>query len=88
MPSLTSSRPEGLLLPDAGLDAHIAARLTEVEGLLRQSVVSEYPFVTNAARHLVDAGGKRFRPLLTLLAAQFGDPRRVGGGARRPSSSS
>ena len=25
-----------------------------------------------AARHLVDAGGKRFRPLFTLLAAHFG----------------
>ena len=32
------------------------------------------PFVTEAARHLVDAGGKRFRPLLVALAAQFGDP--------------
>jgi heptaprenyl diphosphate synthase len=78
VPSLTSSRPEGLVLPDAGLDAHIGTRLTDVEELLRESVVSEYPFVTSAARHLVDAGGKRFRPLLTLLAAQFGDPMAVG----------
>jgi heptaprenyl diphosphate synthase len=30
--------------------------------------------VAEAAVHLVEAGGKRFRPLLTLLAAQFGDP--------------
>ncbi len=74
VPSLTSSRPEGLFLPDPGLDAHIGSRLADVEVLLRESVVSEYPFVTNAARHLVDAGGKRFRPLLALLAAQFGDP--------------
>lgn len=62
------------MLPDPGLDARIAVGLGQVEVLLRQSVVSEYPFVTNAARHLVDAGGKRFRPLLTLLAAQFGEP--------------
>ena len=62
------------MLPDPGLDARIAVGLGQVEVLLRESVVSEYPFVTNAARHLVDAGGKRFRPLLTLLAAQFGDP--------------
>ena len=78
VPSLTSSRPEGLFLPDAQLDAHIAVRLADVEGLLRRSVVSEYPFVTNAARHLVDAGGKRFRPLLTLLASQLGDPEAAG----------
>lgn len=66
----------GLPLPDAGLEAAIGAGLASVEDLLRTSVVSDYPFVTGAARHLVDAGGKRFRPLLTLLAAQFGDPTR------------
>ena len=26
------------------------------------------------SRHLVEAGGKRLRPLLTLISAQFGDP--------------
>ncbi len=34
---------------------------------------SNYPFVTETSRHLVDAGGKRFRPLVVLLAAGFGD---------------
>src|SRR5438045_1215269 len=38
----------------------------------------EVPFSTEAAQHLVDAGGKRFRPLLVLLAAQFGDPAAPG----------
>src|SRR5256885_14031581 len=28
-----------------------------------------------ASRHLIDAGGKRFRATLVLLAAQFGNPR-------------
>ena len=74
MPPLTSSRRAGLRLPDPQLDTRVAARMAQVEQLLRDSVVSEYPFVTGAARHLVDAGGKRFRPLLTLLAAHFGDP--------------
>ena len=48
--------------------------MVRVEDLLRASVRSDYPFVTEASRHLVDAGGKRFRPLLVLLAAEFGDP--------------
>ncbi|MEL0127279.1 MAG: polyprenyl synthetase family protein, partial [Actinomycetota bacterium] len=43
-----------------------------VERYLRGTVVSDYPFVTETSRHLVDAGGKRFRPLLTLLASHFG----------------
>jgi heptaprenyl diphosphate synthase len=40
--------------------------------VLRDSAVSEAPFVTEAAQHVMAAGGKRFRPLLTLLAAEFG----------------
>ena len=34
--------------------------------------------MTETSRHLVEAGGKRFRPLLVLLAAQFGDPSAPG----------
>ncbi len=30
---------------------------------------------TEASRHSIEAGGKRFRALLVLLAAQFGDPK-------------
>ena len=52
--------------------------LAAVEVALRNAVKSDYPFVTEASRHLVDAGGKRSRPLLVLLAAQFGDPTAPG----------
>lgn len=48
--------------------------LSAVESLLQESAKSDFPFVTETSRYLVDAGGKRFRPLLVLLAAQFGDP--------------
>jgi heptaprenyl diphosphate synthase len=73
-----SPHPSGSLLGlgvlDPGLETRVAAGLNRVEGALRDSVRSDYPFVTEASRHLVDAGGKRFRPLLVLLAAEFGDP--------------
>lgn len=48
--------------------------LQGVEAELRSCVTSADPFVTEAARHLVDAGGKRFRPLLVALGSHFGDP--------------
>ncbi|NHC44119.1 polyprenyl synthetase family protein [Motilibacter aurantiacus] len=62
----------------AELEASLAQGLDEVEELLRECVSSSLGFVTEASRHLVDAGGKRFRPLLVLLAAQFGDPKAAG----------
>ncbi|MGZ4451778.1 MAG: polyprenyl synthetase family protein, partial [Nocardioides sp.] len=48
--------------------------MAEVEVELEAAVQSEAGFVTEAARHLMNAGGKRFRPLLVLLAAETGDP--------------
>ena len=43
------------------------------EGALRATSRAGSRFVTEAASHLLDAGGKRFRPLLVLLAAEAGD---------------
>lgn len=63
---------------DPALEADLTTGLELVEKALRDAVRSDYPFVTEASRHLVDAGGKRFRPLLVLLAAQFGDPEAPG----------
>jgi heptaprenyl diphosphate synthase len=65
----------GVELPDPVLEAAVRQTLDEVEAELRDTVTSADPFVTEAARHLVDAGGKRFRPLLVALCAHFGDPR-------------
>ena len=48
--------------------------MARVEELLHDSVRSDFEFATHTSLHLVDAGGKRFRPLFTLLAAHFGDP--------------
>jgi heptaprenyl diphosphate synthase len=48
--------------------------MARVEELMRSHIKGDYPLVIETSRHLVEAGGKRLRPLLTLLAAQFGDP--------------
>ncbi|WP_020678950.1 polyprenyl synthetase family protein [Salinispora tropica] len=66
----------GLHPIDAGLPDSAFRVLEGVEAALRADVASADPFVTEAARHLLDAGGKRFRPLLVALGAQFGDPTR------------
>lgn len=58
---------------DDDLARRLAERLDNVEQMLRESVKSHYPLVTETSHHLVMAGGKRFRPMLVLLAAEFGD---------------
>jgi heptaprenyl diphosphate synthase len=69
-----------LALPilDPALEARLRRRMDEVEESLLKHVESEAGFVTQAARHLMQAGGKRFRPLLVLLAAETGDAYRDG----------
>ena len=56
------------------LEAQLISQMADVEALLRSHTRSEYPFVDETAHHLVAAGGKRLRPLLTLLTAQYGNP--------------
>jgi heptaprenyl diphosphate synthase len=67
----------GLYLADPRVEASVLGLLDSVEEELRVNVASADPLVSEAARHLVEAGGKRFRPLLVALGAQFGDPARA-----------
>ncbi len=62
----------GVELGDPDLTATTNAGLDRVEKLLHREVTSGYQFVTETSLHLIDAGGKRFRPLFTLLGAQMG----------------
>jgi len=61
-------------LPDLApeIEQDLARRLDLVEKLLFAHVEGEYPFVNETSRHLIVAGGKRLRPVLTLLAANYG----------------
>ncbi|TDD42829.1 polyprenyl synthetase family protein [Saccharopolyspora elongata] len=61
-------------IADEALADSVRQGMDRVERLLRESVRSDLEFATRTSLHLVDAGGKRFRPLFTLLAAQFGNP--------------
>jgi heptaprenyl diphosphate synthase len=63
----------GPWLPEGHLGESLAAGLVRVEEVLGVAVGSEHPFVRETAGHLRAAGGKRFRPMLALLAAQLGD---------------
>ena len=74
MTSQVSLPAVGIEFDDPVLETSIRDGLQLVELSLAASVHSEDEFVSDVARYLADAGGKRFRPLLALLAAQFGDP--------------
>ncbi|GAB2685330.1 polyprenyl synthetase family protein [Thalassiella azotivora] len=61
---------------DPDLAERVATRLEVVEGRLREAVSHADELADSVSRHLVEAGGKRVRPLLTVLAAELGDPGR------------
>jgi heptaprenyl diphosphate synthase len=71
---MTRATTPQLEAPDPVLEAEVRRRLDEVEKALSAAVVSDVPLVSEAAGYLLSAGGKRFRPMLGVLAAHFGDP--------------
>ncbi|MGL5867075.1 MAG: polyprenyl synthetase family protein, partial [Dermatophilaceae bacterium] len=66
--------PSVLELPGASdaLRGRLSRGLDAVNTLIAARVDHDDPFVAEASAHLTEAGGKRFRPLLTLLAAELG----------------
>jgi heptaprenyl diphosphate synthase len=61
--------------PDSALAAEVLDDLARVEASLLATAHPDDELFTEASRHSIGAGGKRFRAMLVLLAAQFGDPR-------------
>lgn len=74
-PSRVSGTPSMLALPGTSeaLRDRLAGGLAAVSTLLEEKVDHEDPFIAEASGHLLAAGGKRFRPLLTILASELGE---------------
>jgi heptaprenyl diphosphate synthase len=54
------------------LEATIASGLADIESILNSRIEGKYLFANETSRHLVVAGGKRFRPLITILGSLVG----------------
>jgi len=60
---------------DSALEAGVLDDLAQVEDALAVTAHPDDELLTEASRHLIAAGGKRFRAMLVLLAGRFGDPK-------------
>lgn len=58
------------------LEQDLTIGLAKVEELLSIHIKGNYPLLEETSYHLVAAGGKRLRPLLTLICSHLGDPTR------------
>ncbi len=72
----TDVTKQGVAIPDVAPDfaQTVSDRLDEIEVRLGHAATAPTSFVTAAAQHIISAGGKRFRPLLVVLASQLGQP--------------
>lgn len=62
-------------LSDGALAADVADGLALVEdGLRKAAMAPQHDLLDETSAYLIEAGGKRFRATLVLLAAQFGNP--------------
>jgi len=58
--------------PHDRLSTHLAAEMAQVNELIRDRMASKHaPRIPEVTAHLVEAGGKRLRPMLTLAAARL-----------------
>lgn len=71
----SAGAPGELIAPE--LADLVSERLTATEELLRQTCKADIEFINEMTTHLLAAGGKRFRPLITILAATLGDASKI-----------
>ena len=57
---------------DEALAARVTEGLDQVEQLMFEHLTSGREFLTDQVTHLAKAGGKRFRPIMAMLASEFG----------------
>lgn len=62
----------GVDLGDAGFAADVRDGVDRIERLMETELRGADNLMTEAVLHLFEAGGKRFRPLFTVLSAQLG----------------
>lgn len=60
---------------DEKLAAEMSEDLAVVEAALRDAALGGDEMFAEVSKHMMEAGGKRFRTMLILLAARFGDSR-------------
>lgn len=62
-------------MPLESIRTLLQADLVATDQFISGELLSEIPLINTLAKHILSAGGKRIRPLLTLLSAHaFGDP--------------
>jgi octaprenyl-diphosphate synthase len=62
----------GEVSPVERLHALVAADMAATDRLIHARMTSGVALIPDLAKHLIDSGGKRLRPMLTLAAAQAG----------------
>jgi geranylgeranyl pyrophosphate synthase len=62
----------GVELGDPAFAASVRDGVSRIEELMRQELGKGDEIIRDAVLHLFEAGGKRFRPLFTVLSAQLG----------------
>src|ERR1700753_2571624 len=58
--------------PVERLNALVASNMKAADKLIHKGMASSVQLIPDLARHLIESGGKRLRPLLTLAAAKAG----------------